>query len=130
MSNIIITDGNTQPNDAANAPRTPRSLYPMNTAMFTANTPGADCATASKSTKSAFPIQRLRSTTSLSMSDIMAYPPPKVKSPMRKNVAKSLKRDVGIRYLNRQGQTMPAPESHLFIGGQADPAPTILIILE
>jgi hypothetical protein len=45
------------------------------------------------------------------MSGIMAYPPPKVKSPMRRNVVKSLKRDVGIYSVQRlRDRLMPAPE--------------------
>ena len=59
----------------------------------------------------------------------MAYPPPKVKRPIRKNVAKSLKSDVGILF-KHSGTDKCLPLKFLFIGGQADPAPTIHIIVK
>lgn len=61
----------------------------MNVEMFIAKTPGQDCATANKSINSSRFIQRFLSTTSLSIIGIMPYPPPSVKSPIRKNTLKS-----------------------------------------
>ena len=48
---------------------------------------------------------------------------------MRKNVAKSLKSDVGILFQTFRDRPTPAPEK-LIYEGQADPAPTIHIIVK
>ena len=52
--------------------------------------PGVDSAMATTSASSSTLIQPRRLETSSSIRDIMAYPPPKVKSPILKNVANNL----------------------------------------
>lgn len=84
--NIIKNEGKIVPNAATMLPRFPRILSPTATDILTANMPGNDCATASKSRKSSLPIHRCFSTISFSMIDIIAHPPPKVKAPILKNV--------------------------------------------
>ena len=89
ISNIIRNDGKAVPRAQQRAPAVLRFLYPMNVEILIAKTPGHDCAIAIRSRNSVLPIHLRLFTISASISGIMAYPPPIVKSPMRKNVAKS-----------------------------------------
>ena len=86
MASIIRNDGIIVPNVMKNAPQNFLNLYPMNIAMFTAKIPGTVWANAIKSKKSSFRIHFFLSTISASISGIIAYPPPIVNKPMRKNI--------------------------------------------
>ena len=57
--------------------------------IFTAKIPGADCATASKSTKSLLLSHFRLMTISFSMIGTIAYPPPMVNAPILKNILNS-----------------------------------------
>ena len=82
---MIRKEGRIVPSVAMRQPFNPRNLFPINMDIFTANTPGNDCAMASASTKSSRLIQFCLSTTSLSMRGIIAQPPPNVNAPILKN---------------------------------------------
>ena len=88
MSRMMINEGSTTLSVAVSAPNTPPCVEPTKVAILTAIGPGVDSATAiilsncsSVSQPSASALSR--------MSEIMAYPPPKVKSPISKKVTNS-----------------------------------------
>lgn len=86
-ANMVINDGRTTPSVANRAPKKPSILLPINVAAFTAMGPGVDSAIAIISSKSSFVAHCFLSTISRCISGIIAYPPPKVKAPILKNVA-------------------------------------------
>ena len=88
ISSMTSKEGSTVPNVAIKAPGKPPTFLPTKIEIFTAKTPGQVCATATKSMNSSRFSQRCLSTTSASMIGIMAYPPPMVNMPIRKNVLK------------------------------------------
>lgn len=85
MLRMMKNDGKIVPRAATKLPNPPLSLSPTTTAILTAKMPGRDCAIASRSINSSFSIQPCRSTTSLSIIEIIAHPPPNVNAPILKN---------------------------------------------
>jgi hypothetical protein len=80
-------EGKAVPMPVHNAPRVFFNLYPIKTLIFMAKAPGQLCAYSYKVTKSFLvPIHLFLSTTSDSITGIMACPPPKVNMPILKNV--------------------------------------------
>jgi hypothetical protein len=90
MKVIMEKDGKITPKDAIIDPRTPDILLPTKVAKLIAIGPGVICVTESISKNSSPLIHLFFCTISVSISGIIAYPPPKVKSPILKNVINSL----------------------------------------
>ena len=79
-----INEGKIIPAPQNKLPLKPSRLFPTNNAVFSEIGPGADCASASISINSSSPNHSFLLTTSFRIKGIMAYPPPKVKTPILK----------------------------------------------
>lgn len=86
MSKIRMKEGNTVPNVAAILPRIPFSLFPVKIDILTAKIPGNDWDIAKASKNSSLFSHLWLVTTSFSIIEIIAHPPPKVNAPILKNV--------------------------------------------
>ena len=79
---MMTKDGSTTPSVAAIAPGSPFCLYPTKVAQLIAMGPGVDSAITVTFARSSWVIHCFRVTQVCSITDSMAYPPPKVNSPI------------------------------------------------
>ena len=86
---MMMNDGSTTPSVAMTAPMNPFCLYPTKVAQLIATGPGVDSAMTVTFTRSSWVIHFFRDTQISSITEIMAYPPPKVNAPILKNVRNS-----------------------------------------
>ena len=86
IKKMITKDGRITPSVANKDPKKPATLYPIKVAEFIAIGPGVDSASATQFKNSSLVIHFFFSIHSFSISEIIAYPPPKVNSPILKNV--------------------------------------------
>lgn len=85
ITRMIANDGSTTPSVEKTAPRTPAILYPTKVAQLIAIGPGVDSAITAISIISSWVIHFFLSTQQFSITEIMAYPPPKVNMPIFAN---------------------------------------------
>lgn len=90
MRVMIINEGRTIPRVEKKAPKNPLTLYPINVAQLIEIGPGVHSEIENMSIISSLVINLYFSLISFSMKGIIEYPPPKVKSPILKNVLKRI----------------------------------------
>ena len=86
MSVIITNEGRTIPRVETRAPKKPFILYPINVAQLIDTGPGVHYEIENISSISSVVMNLCFSLISFSMKGIIEYPPPKVKSPILKNI--------------------------------------------
>ena len=94
---MMQKEGTVMPTVAAAAPVRPPCLKPTKVAQLIAIGPGVDSAITARFIISSWVIHFFFSTHISSISGIMAYPPPNVKSPILANVRKSSSMSSGDR---------------------------------